>query len=260
MRSKTVLVALVVLGALAVTAQAEIVANNVLATPPSFSTFNGATVTGSNFSGGVYSNDAALDNTTLNTLYPAADWQTIQMGEDANNLYVYAHYYNNGSTTVNAGGGSARSSAMYIYSHTLAGPTTLVDGINANVEVTGIYYRSSSYYIGYATWNGSAWGSTTNLAWGTTAASATESGVGSSYRIDFEFAIPLSVLGAGSGVAPWIDWVADAKATVSSGGTYNFDLYPSSGFNTYGVPEPGTLALLAAGLVGMCAYAWRKRK
>ena len=26
------------------------------------------------------------------------------------------------------------------------------------------------------------------------------------------------------------------------------------------VPEPGTLALLAAGLLGMIAYAWRKRK
>jgi hypothetical protein len=26
------------------------------------------------------------------------------------------------------------------------------------------------------------------------------------------------------------------------------------------VPEPGTLALLAAGLMGLLAYAWRKRK
>lgn len=26
------------------------------------------------------------------------------------------------------------------------------------------------------------------------------------------------------------------------------------------VPEPGTLALLAAGLVGLLAYAWRKRQ
>ena len=26
------------------------------------------------------------------------------------------------------------------------------------------------------------------------------------------------------------------------------------------VPEPGTLALLAAGLIGLLAYAWRKRK
>ena len=26
------------------------------------------------------------------------------------------------------------------------------------------------------------------------------------------------------------------------------------------IPEPGTLALLAAGLLGLLAYAWRKRK
>jgi hypothetical protein len=26
------------------------------------------------------------------------------------------------------------------------------------------------------------------------------------------------------------------------------------------IPEPGTLALLAGGLVGLIAYAWRKRK
>ena len=27
-----------------------------------------------------------------------------------------------------------------------------------------------------------------------------------------------------------------------------------------GVPEPGTLALLAAGLAGLLCYAWRKRR
>ena len=31
-------------------------------------------------------------------------------------------------------------------------------------------------------------------------------------------------------------------------------------FVIYAVPEPGTLTLLLAGLVGLLAYAWRKRK
>jgi hypothetical protein len=32
-----------------------------------------------------------------------------------------------------------------------------------------------------------------------------------------------------------------------------------SGYAMVGVPEPGTLALLAAGLFGLLAYAWRRR-
>jgi hypothetical protein len=262
MRSNTFLAALLVLGGLAATARAELMFNP-LGSAPNIAGFSG-TVTGSNFTGGVYTDDTVLDNKASNTFYGCADWQTIQMGHDANNLYVYVHYNNtgSGSTTINPGGSSARNSWMYIASSLLGGPTTLVDGINANVRISGIYYQSSSNYINYSTWNGTAWGTATNLAWGTTANNATELGI-SGYKIDFEFAIPLSVLGAGGGVAPQFDWVAEAKANVSGGtpATYNYDYYPNSGgFNTYGVPEPGTLALLAAGLVGMCAYAWRKRK
>jgi autotransporter-associated beta strand protein len=38
------------------------------------------------------------------------------------------------------------------------------------------------------------------------------------------------------------------------------DYAPTGGSGAAPVPEPGTLALLAAGLAGLLAYAWRKRK
>ena len=37
-------------------------------------------------------------------------------------------------------------------------------------------------------------------------------------------------------------------------------VYHASGAGFSPVPEPGTLTLLAAGLIGLLAYAWRKRK
>jgi len=249
MQSKLFLIALVLVGGVVATANAEIVANYTI-TP----TING---TDADWAGGLYTADALLDNKTLNTMYGSADWNYIRMGNDASNLYIYVHYNNAGTATINPGGSSARSSVIYLDTDQNAATGYSVDGIGADVEITKVYYQSTSNYIGYATWTGTAWGSTTNLAWSTSgAAKSVESG--SSYNINFEMAIPLS--GLGLTATPVFDWVADARSTVSSGGTYNFDVYPGASFNTYGVPEPGTFALLAAGLAGMCAYAWRKRK
>jgi hypothetical protein len=47
-----------------------------------------------------------------------------------------------------------------------------------------------------------------------------------------------------------------------SPGTYSVQFADSgtAGVQETTVPEPGTLALMAAGLAGLLAYAWRKRK
>jgi hypothetical protein len=50
-----------------------------------------------------------------------------------------------------------------------------------------------------------------------------------------------------------------AGAAWVSGGQYFVQFSASDGVST-AVPEPGTLALLAAGLAGLLCYAWRKRK
>jgi len=54
---------------------------------------------------------------------------------------------------------------------------------------------------------------------------------------------------------PWIQYVGFGVGDSSAGSTVdNFSLSVSE------IPEPGTLALLACGLIGLLAYAWRKRR
>ena len=58
-------------------------------------------------------------------------------------------------------------------------------------------------------------------------------------------------------------WFTDAKTTYVGVGASSTSGNPSGGFDNLRItmiPEPGTLALLATGLLGLLCYAWRKRK
>jgi hypothetical protein len=72
-------------------------------------------------------------------------------------------------------------------------------------------------------------------------------------------------------------WSAEFYAGATSLGTYTYTTNPTVAYVGFGcsayhndmvvdnftlseVPEPGTMALLATGLIGLLAYAWRKRR
>jgi hypothetical protein len=61
--------------------------------------------------------------------------------------------------------------------------------------------------------------------------------------------------GIAFGVTPYSTAGSGKMSFTYSGGTVE-----NVGFYTFVTPEPGTLVLLAGGLMGLVAYAWRKRK
>lgn len=99
---------------------------------------------------------------------------------------------------------------------------------------------------------GDTYGNTTNVKIGEVTKTSTNPGTPllsvSTYLEDRNYVKFSSVAADGSGTISALVWDASGSA-----GMFN-------GFQISEIPEPGTLALLATGLLGLLAYAWRKRK
>jgi hypothetical protein len=197
-----------------------------------------------NGSGAVTENDLAMPSGGGTRIFNNFTNGWVAMS--ANGQYIVATGYNAGKEvadvwTLNSNGTVASSAALPMLATSAGDKYAWALGVSNNGVVVGEAENNSGTQVAVEwTYNGSTWSVTqlSTLVSGTTP-------VGSGNALEAATAITSN----GQQIC------GEMTTSNGSGATVGFLLT-----NTVPLPEPSTVALTAAGLVGLLAYAWRKRK
>ena len=167
------------------------------------------------------------------------------------------------------------SAWIYLGSNSMVCPFVepLADVLSPAHEAAGAAIYSSEYASDYAgkikAW---AWNSSTETwGWGDYTASIVSTGswFGLKYDIDLDNYTYDILVDTGSGyfeaisdvaLKPGVEYALDTLVFYAQGKTGSYFWVDDCLMTGPEVPEPSTLTLLAAGLIGLLAYAWKKRK